>query len=157
MKTIADHSAGLPVVRFAAGEVLLPEGARTGRLLVLVEGAVEILKGDFQINRVSDRGAVFGDMSVLLDIPHMATVRALTDGAAHVSYDGDAFLQSNSEVAYMLAKTLAQRLNGVTTYLADIKRQFEDERGHLGMVDEILESLLNQQRQTFSPGSDRDP
>jgi rubrerythrin len=45
----------------------------------------------------------------------------------------------------------------VTTYLADIKRQFEDERGHLGMVDEILESLLNQQRQTFSPGSDRDP
>jgi CRP/FNR family transcriptional regulator, cyclic AMP receptor protein len=157
LKTLADHCAGLPVVSFAAGEILLPEGARTGRLLVLVEGTVEILKGDFQINRVSDRGAVFGDMSVLLDIPHMATVRALTAGSAHFSYDGDAFLQSNSEVAYMLAKTLAQRLNGVTTYLADIKRQFEDERGHLGMVDEILESLLNQQRQTFSPGSDRDP
>jgi CRP/FNR family cyclic AMP-dependent transcriptional regulator len=155
--TIADHCADLPVETFPAGHVLLGEGARTGRLYVLIEGEVQVLKGDFEINRVSDRGAIFGDMSVLLDIDHMATVRTLSPCRLHLSQDGDRFLRSHPEVAYLLASTLAQRLNGVTTYLVDLKRQFESERSHLGMVDEILETLLTEQRREFSPGSDRDP
>lgn len=155
--TIADHCAELPVESYPAGHVLLPEGGRTGRLYVLIEGEVEILKGDFEINRVADRGAIFGDMSVLLDIDHMATVRTLTPCRLHVSVDGEGFLRSHPEVAYLLARTLAHRLNGVTTYLVDLKRQFEGEQSHLGMVDEILETLLTEQRREFTPGSDRDP
>ncbi len=155
--SIADFCKDLPTATFDPGEVLLAEGASTGRLYMLVEGTVEILKGDFAINRVSDRGATFGDMAVLLNIPHMATVRAVTRCVVHVTEQGDAFLQSRPEIAYELAKTLAHRLNGVTSYLADLKRQFEDERGHLGIVDEILESLLHEQRRRFQPGSDRDP
>ena len=155
--SIADLCQALPTASFAEGEVLLAEGQSTGRLYVLAEGIVEILKGDFQINLVSERGAIFGEMSVLLDMPHMATVRAVTPCQAYVTEDGDAFLQSQPEIAHQLAKTLAQRLNGVTSYLVDLKRQFEDQAGHLGMVDEILETLVHDQRPPFSPGSDRDP
>jgi CRP-like cAMP-binding protein len=155
--TIADLCADLPLARFAAGEVLLKEGETSGRLFVLVDGAVEIVKGDFQINVVADRGAVLGEMSVLLDMPHMATVRAMNDCVLHVSESADAFLKEHKEVAYQLAQVLAHRLHGVTTYLVDLKRQFEDEQGHLSMVDEILESLVHEQRSAFAPGSDREP
>jgi CRP/FNR family cyclic AMP-dependent transcriptional regulator len=155
--TVADLCQDLPLATFQPGDVLMAEGERSGRLYVLVDGAVEIVKGDFQINVVSDRGAILGDMSVLLDMPHMATVRALTPCTFHMSAQGEAFLKSHKEVAYLLAQMLAQRLHGVTTYLVDIKRQYEDQAGHLGMVDEVLESLVHQQRNTFTPGSDRDP
>ena len=156
MTSIADLCQDLPVATFAPGEVLIAEGASTGRLYVLASGTVEILKGDYQINIVADRGAIFGDMSALLDIPHMATVRALGSCSAHVIEGGEAFLASHQEVAFHLARMLAQRLHGVTSYLVDLKRQFEDQAGHLGMVDEILETLVHEQRSDFTPGSDRD-
>jgi CRP/FNR family transcriptional regulator, cyclic AMP receptor protein len=155
--SIADHCHEQTTATVPAGVVLLEEGQRTGRLYVLLDGAVEILKGDFQINLVSGRGAVFGDMSALLDMPHMATVRTLTECKMYAIEDGAGFLESNKEVAFLLAQLLAQRLHGVTTYLADLKAQFEDQENHLSMVDEILETLVHDQRREFTPGSDRDP
>jgi len=137
--------------------VLLAEGAATGRLYVLLEGTVEIVKSDYQINVVADRGAIFGEMSALLGIPHMATVRALTPARAHVIDSGAAFLQTHQELSFFLAQLLAQRLTGVTSYLVDLKRQFEDQSNHLSMVDDILETLVHDQRREFTPGSDREP
>jgi hypothetical protein len=96
-------------------------------------------------------------MSVLLDMPHMATVRAMAPSRAHVVEDGAGFLESHPDVAAALARLLAQRLHGVTTYLVDLKKQFEDEASHLGMVDEILEALVHDQPRDFTPGSDREP
>lgn len=157
MPSIIDLCQSLPLQTFEPGAILIAEGSRSGRLYILAEGAVEVLKGDFQINLVADRGAIFGDISALLNIPHMATVRAATQCSLHVAEGGEAFLQAHQEIAFQLAQMLAQRLHGVTTYLADLKRQFEDHDNHLGMVDEILETLVHQQRSTFTPGSDRDP
>lgn len=157
MASLADFCHHLPVSSFAPGAVLLGEGQATGRLYVLISGEVEIAKGDYQINVVSDRGAVFGEMSALLGLAHTATVRALTPSTAHVIEGAAAFLQSNKEFAYGLAQLLAHRLHGVTTYLVDLKRQFEDQQDHLGMVDDILETLAHEQRSHFTPGSDREP
>lgn len=156
-RSIADLCADLPIATFAPGDVLMAEGETSGRLYVLLDGALEITKGGFQINLVSDRGAILGEMSVLLDLPHTATVRAVSACSAHVSEGGEVFLRSNPEVTYLLAQMLAQRLQGVSSYLVDLKRQFEDEASHLGVVDEILESLVHEQRREFTPGSDRDP
>jgi CRP/FNR family transcriptional regulator, cyclic AMP receptor protein len=137
--------------------VLLPEGASTGILYVLIEGELEILKGDFQVAVVSEPGAIFGEVSVLLGMPHMASVKALAPARVHRIDNAAAFLSAHPDVALELARLLAQRLNGVTSYLVDIKRQFEDQKSHLGMVDEVLESLVHQQRVTLDLGSDRDP
>ncbi|MBL8772757.1 MAG: cyclic nucleotide-binding domain-containing protein [Phenylobacterium sp.] len=154
---LLDLCGDLPVVDFAPGEALLDEGQTSGRLYVLIGGEVEIVKGDFQIDVVTEPGAIFGEMSVLLAAPHMATVRAVTPCRAYRSTEGEAFLRSHPEIAYHLARVLAQRLNGVTGYLVDLKRQFEGERSHLGFVDEILETLVHNQGPAFTPGSDRDP
>jgi len=157
MPSILDFCRDLPEERFDAGAVLLTEGETSGKLFILIEGQVEILKNDYLVNVVSTPGAIFGEISVLLGSPHMATVRASDSTSVHAVDTGAAFLRTHPEVTYHLSKMLAQRLHGVTSYLVDLKRQFEDHKDHLGMVDEVLETLVNQQEEEFTPGSDRDP
>jgi len=157
LASILELCHALPVGSFEPGAVLLAEGTTSGLLYVLIDGEVEILQGDFPINVVSDPGAIFGEISVLLEIPHMATVRAVTPCRAYVVESGGTFLQSHEEIAYQLSKLLAQRLHGLTTYLVDLKQQFEHHDNHLSMVDDVLETLVHQQHHTFTPGSDRDP
>ena len=69
--------AGLSMVRLQAGETALTSGSKTGRLLVLRSGSVEVVKDGAQIAKVSTPGAVFGELAVLLDQAHTADVRAL--------------------------------------------------------------------------------
>lgn len=157
MRTILSFCQDLPEVTFSPGDVLFSEGGRTGILYILSEGEVEVLKGDFQVSTVSEPGAIFGEISVLLDIPHTATVKALTASRAYIVQRANEFLQSQTDITYQLARLLAQRLHGVTTYLVDLKHQFEDQENHLGMVDVVLETLVHQQDEECTPGSERDP
>ena len=105
-----------------AGTTLLKEGSKSRTLCILVEGEVEILKDEFQVNTVSEPGAVFGEMSILLESPHTATVRTRTPCRVHVIEDGDSFLRANKDLAYDLLKVVAGRLQGVTNYLTDLNR-----------------------------------
>jgi CRP-like cAMP-binding protein len=157
MSEILRLCAGMPQRTVAAGEVILQEGQRSGVLFILVEGAVEILKGDVQVNTVDEPGAIFGEMSVLLESAHMATVRALEPSRFHVVHDAAGFLHSDPAVALAVSRLLARRLHAVNTYLGDLKRQFEDRDDHFGMVDEVLETLMHHQGEPLAPGSDRDP
>lgn len=157
MNAILDFCRDLPERTYRPDEIWLVEGWRSGLLYILIDGKVEIRKGPFQIHVESEPGAVFGEVSALLDIPHTATVRTLTTTRAYVIGNADAFLKAHQELSYVIAKLLAKRLYGVTTYLVDLKAQFEDRKDHLGMVDSVLETLLHQQDQRFSPGSDRCP
>ncbi len=157
MLAILNYCQNLPKRTFSPGEVLLLEKEKQCVLYILDSGEIEVLKGDIQVATTSEPGAVFGEMSVLLDIPHTATVRALAPSDVYVVEHASEFLQSQTDIAYQLAKLLSQRLYNVTTYLADLKRQFEDRSDHLGMVDEVLETLVHQQVEECDPGSDRDP
>ena len=157
MTPVLDHCRDLPVKTFAAGEMVLTEGDRSGLLYVLVSGAVEVLKNDVQINVVAEPGTFFGEVSILLDEPHTASIRAVEPSTFHVADDPLAFIGSRPEIALAISRLLARRLHFVTTYLVDVKRQFEGSGDHLAMVDEVLESLVHHQDPEASPGSDRCP
>jgi CRP/FNR family cyclic AMP-dependent transcriptional regulator len=157
MRSIFSFCQGLPEKSFKPGEVLLAEGERAGLLYVLIEGEVEILKGDFHVHTIAEPGAIFGEMSVLLESPHTATVRTVVPTRMYVAEHANAFLRSHTDLAYQVAKLLAQRLHGVTTRLVDLKHQFEDHTDHFGMVDKVLEPLVYQQNEELNLGSDRDP
>ena len=86
-----------------------------------------------------------------------ATVRTVAPSRVYVGSAASAFLKSRQEMTYCLSTLLAQRLHSVTTYLADLKVQFEDHSNHLGLVDEVLETLVHYQDEAFVPGSDRYP
>ncbi len=83
MQLILGLCQGLPEQSFAAGEVLIPEGSATGRLFIPIEGEIEIRKGELPLHVTVELGAVFGEISALLDIPHTATVKALTPAPTH--------------------------------------------------------------------------
>ena len=57
--------AALPLEYYQAGETVLAEGSRTDRLLILRWGDVAVLKKGVEIARVSEPGAVFGEISAL--------------------------------------------------------------------------------------------
>jgi CRP/FNR family cyclic AMP-dependent transcriptional regulator len=156
MDSILDKCSGAPLEELAPGTVLLSEGQTSGHLYVLASGAVEVLRGDTQVAVVEEPGAVFGEMSVLLNRPHTATVRAMTPITAFVFDDAERFLRSNPEIAFFVGRLLAERLNAATTYLVDLKRQFEDHSDHLGMVGEVLETLVHQQSEDFTLGPERE-
>jgi CRP/FNR family transcriptional regulator, cyclic AMP receptor protein len=157
LQTILDLCRNLPAVDCEPGATLLSEGEHTGILYILIDGRIEIVKGAFQVYVTSEPGSMFGEISALLNVPHTATVKALTACRLHLVSDARTFLRSRPDLAFCLSRLLAQRLQSVTSYLVDLKCQFEDRHDHLGMVDEVLHSILHQQDEVFQPGSDRCP
>lgn len=157
MRTVLSFCHGLTEKHFEPGEVLLEEGGRDKLLYVLIDGKVDVLKSETLINKQSEPGAIFGELAVLLDIPHSATVRATSPCRTYVVEHAGVFLQSHPDLTYQLATMLAKKLNSITTYLIDLKNQFEDRDDHLSMVDEVLETLLHEQVEEHQPGSERYP
>jgi CRP/FNR family transcriptional regulator, cyclic AMP receptor protein len=155
MSNILDTCAGLPEIQLAPETVLLTEGEKSGKLYILIEGELEVSHGGVQIANIATPGSLFGEMSILLDIPHTATVKALRPSRAYLVDDVDGFLRSAPQVLHHIAALLALRLQLVTGYLADLKRQYAERSDHLGMVDEVLETLLHQQRQEIIAGPDQ--
>lgn len=157
MNEILAECRDMPERAFAAGADVLVEGSRTGVVYILIEGEVEVLKGDIQVTTAAEPGAFFGEMSALLDAPHTATVRALSPSRFYVAENAVAFLQSSPQIALAIARLLAKRQQAMTSYLADLKSQFEDQADHMAMVDAVLETLVHHQDEEQIPGSDRDP
>ena len=107
--------------------------------------------------RVDTPGAVFGEMSAVLDRPATATVRAVGETTVRRVADPVRFLDEHPGAALAVLRTTASRLDGLTQYLVDVKRQFSDAEGHLGMVDAILDQLVHHQGPRPQTGSARDP
>ena len=122
-----------------------------------LEAENQLLRGETRVAMISDPGAVFGEMSILLDTPHTATVRTLTPCELYFYEDASAFMRSDPEITFAIAALLAQRLNTATTYLADLKQQYAGAGSGLAMVSDVLASLVNQPARAYDPGSDREP
>ncbi len=158
MEDMLEACAGrVPERAIPAGTTILGDGERAGVLYVLIEGEVAVLKGDYQLHLISNPGAVFGEISVLLDVPHTATVKTTLPSRFYVIENPREFLVSKPGVALGIASLLAERLNLMTTYLVDLKRQYEGSEDHFGMIDEVLGTLAHGQREEHEPGSKRDP
>ena len=155
MREILDYCSGGTRREVPVNTAVIHEGGKTGHLFVLLEGRVEVIRGDTVVAVITEPGAVFGEMSVLLDRPHTATVRAASDSVIYEFDDAAAFLRDQPAVALLIARLLAQRLNVATTYLADLTHQYAGHGTHLAMVGELLQSMINLPPTQVSPGSDR--
>ena len=149
-------SAHLPEIELAPGDTVVHEGGPASGLWVLVSGALQVHKGSALVNTINRPGALVGEVSVLLDTVHSATVRATERSIVRHAADGLALLSSDPAITRLVAVGLAERLNFVTTYLADLKHQYGDAPG-LSMVPEVLSQLAQRQAPPARPGSARDP
>jgi CRP/FNR family transcriptional regulator, cyclic AMP receptor protein len=115
--------SALPVTTYHAGETILRDGSKTGRLLILKSGEVAVLKNSVELARVDQPGAVFGELAALLDQPHLADVRALRDSDLHV---GDvALLEKDSLLLLAVARTLARRFVIAHESLVALKNEIQ--------------------------------
>ncbi len=115
--------ASLPLATYPAGETVLAAGTRTGRLLILRKGAVTIEKEGTEIAKVTEPGAVFGEISALLNLPHTADVRTLENSEFRVA--GADLLEEDPVVLSYVAAILAQRLNLANQTLIELKNQIQ--------------------------------
>lgn len=143
MSDILDYCTDLEVVRFKSGQTMLAEGERLGKLLVLIEGQVEVIRERTQVTHVDEPGSIFGEMAVLLDMPHSATVRALSEVTAYEVPDALSFLDGHPEFSLHIATMLARRLYYTTSYLVDLQQQAAGKRQDLDLVDQILSALVD--------------
>ena len=95
MRAVLDYCGEAIQRNVPAGHLVIHEGGTTGHLFVLIEGRLEVVKGDTVVASIAEPGAIVGEMSVLLDAPHTATVRAAADSTVYEFDDAAAFLRSS--------------------------------------------------------------
>jgi CRP-like cAMP-binding protein len=150
------ESAGLSDATYPDGAQILVEGRRHHELLVLVSGAVRVTVSGAEIRTIDEPGAIFGEMATLLDAPATATVTAVGECRFKKADDAGSFMRDHPAFALEVASTLARRLDLITRYLADLRNQYADRSDHLGVVDTVLESLLQHTDNGVQPGSERE-
>ncbi len=96
--------------QYPSGITLLSEGKTSGVLFFLCKGEVEVKKAGIPICKVSKPGAVFGEISVLLDKPHTATVTTTKPSSFVVAHNAQLFFRNNPDAGYYIAQLLAARL-----------------------------------------------
>jgi CRP/FNR family cyclic AMP-dependent transcriptional regulator len=142
MNPFLDSVAGHPVRDLAAGEFILKQDEPCEILHVLLEGEVEVLRDDVRVARISEAGAVFGEMSLLLGGPCTASVRTFAPSRFTSIEEPRAFLASSPAACLYIAELLAHRIDALNRYLVDVKHQYEG-HDHLGMVDDVLGTLMH--------------
>jgi CRP/FNR family cyclic AMP-dependent transcriptional regulator len=136
--------AALPLESYDAGETVFTEGTKTGRLLILKSGAVSIVRSGVEIATVSNPGAVFGELSALLDEPHSADVRALEASEFHVA-DAVAVLGQDPAALLYVAVVLARRMDDANRAFFELKTQLAagDPPGLIDATLDKIEGLLS--------------
>lgn len=99
------------------GMELIAQGGRTGQLYVLKTGALEVLRDGRHVTTIKTPGSVIGEMSILLDTPQTATVRAVTEVDYFVIDNAIEVLRTHPDWLLQIARLLAQRVKDTTAQL----------------------------------------
>ena len=142
---------GLPRTSTASGEILWEQGSRSGVLIFLIQGEMEVLEDWLVVDRETRPGTVFGELSALLDNPHLAQLRAASDVVVVRVESPLEFLVRHPKINLHVCRTLAGRLTAATRYLVDVRRQFAKEPNHLAMLDKILTTLIHRNPKSTAP------
>jgi CRP/FNR family cyclic AMP-dependent transcriptional regulator len=152
LELVADH----PLRELDDGERVLVEG-EASTLYVLVGGVLEVRHEDVVLARITEPGAVVGEVGMLLDQPAGADVVAVGPSFVRRVDDVDRLVRDAPELMTYLATTLARRLFQVTTYLTDLQAQFADSGTTLGLVPTVLREMLDHPGERYDVGSEREP
>lgn len=109
MKNFGQHE----VQSFTDGEIIFTEGESSSEMYVVRAGKIEISKhvGGHEIRlAMLDRGAFFGEMSLLEGLPRSASARAIGDVSLLVLRPGSLLLQIRRDPTF--AFELLQQLSG---------------------------------------------
>jgi len=130
-----------PVTSYKAEDVVIEEGLKDGTIYILKKGSVSIQKRGTEVSRSASPGAVFGEVSVLLDAPHSATVIALEPCEFYLAADAEQVLHDHPELVMQISKLLAFRLMRVTDQMVEMRQQIEASDAQLGEIAAVIKNL----------------
>jgi NTE family protein len=128
------------LVEFKKDEVIYKEGGEAGSFFVIVSGRFEASTTVYDKKKVLAylrRGDYFGEMSLLTDEPHSATIRALSDSLL-LELKKDDFkkaVEHNAAISLELSRRLSSRLRGTA-----------DERSRLLSKSDVISIYSSQHR-----------
>ena len=132
-----------PQISCPADHVVIAEGEPLQGVYFLESGEVAVFKNEVLIAEIYEAGAVLGEMSWLLGTVPTATVKTSTACTFRHVANPPEFFRQNPGVTVHMAAILARRLDSLNRYLVEIKNQFKDRADHLGIIDEVLDSLMH--------------
>ena len=97
MRAILNYCTGGTARDVSAGTLMIHEGDTTGHLYVLIEGRLEVLKGDTVVACITEPGAVLGEILIVLVTAH----------AVGVAFDGDVEAGIGEDNSRNFGQTLA--------------------------------------------------
>ena len=110
---------------FAAGAYIFREGEPAGELYMLITGAVEVSLAGQAVARITDGGAIFGEMSLLLGSPRTATVRTIAPSELLVIHDLNVLVETQPALLIRIATQLATRLKDMDERFVQLRRALE--------------------------------
>lgn len=121
MTSLLDTLKEAPEAVFEPGAVVIRQGGELNRIYILVEGEIEVVKGDVSLYKISKPGSTFGEMSTLLGIRPTASILAEKRTTFKIIEDPAAFLVDNAPATLEIARLLAHRVRWLTiNYAAEI-------------------------------------
>jgi serine/threonine protein phosphatase PrpC/CRP-like cAMP-binding protein len=137
------------VVAFKNGEIVITEGEKGDELFIVLEGTVDVMRGDAKLTSLSP-GEHFGEMALIRAQPRSATVKSSGQSELMVVRRSDFFeiLRNEHQLA---VKLLWQFLGVLADRLADTSRELGAAREELAAEDitqEIFFSEEDEDRQT---------
>ena len=130
-----------PTRNLGPGEVLIHEGDHGGTLFILESGRLTVERDGVQIATIKDPGAMIGEMSVLLQIPNSATVKADKAATVRVVADALAYLERTPLVALRVATLVCNRLNETSKMLVEMRKEHKDTSSEHGLLSRLVAAL----------------
>lgn len=107
--------------KFDSGEILIADGSVDNHLYILISGRVGVYKGNRMIAETAQSGSIIGEMSVILNRPRTATIKAI-EPTTVIDIEGniDNLIVNHPDVAKKIIINLAERLAKTTTDLYSV-------------------------------------
>jgi CRP-like cAMP-binding protein len=121
MTRLLELCQDLPVWSYEPGDPVMHEDRKDGRLYVLKRGSVEVRKAGQPVITTTTPGAIFGEVSVLLQCAHSASVFAVDAAEFYVAEHAEEFLRAHPGLNLHIARLLAFRLQRITQQLVDLQ------------------------------------
>ena len=110
---------GMPEIEIASGETIIDEGKPGGKVMVLIEGTVEVFKSGEKVAEIDKPGNLLGETAMILGQNYGATVKTKDDCKFFEINNIYAFLRDNPDEALEVMKILCRRIESLNKQLTE--------------------------------------